>query len=185
MSRRSKQNIIAGVVAGVGIMLILSTVWVISREHRFKKYINKEHGFSIKYPALWAYEENKNGAAVIFYSPQENDLDFFQESVNVVVQSIAGSPMNLKDYSQLAIEQMEAVFEENLIIIESAPTYFAGQAGYKFIFLGKGPGLDYQYMSAWTIKDLVAYQITYTSLASQYKQYISKAKRMLKSFRFQ
>lgn len=183
MSRRIKQNIIAGVVAGVGIILILSTVWVFTREHRFKNYKNKSYGFSIKYPALWALEENKNGAAVIFYSPQENDLDYFQESVNVIVQDISGNPMDIRDYSELAIKQMEVVFEDNLIIIESAPKFFAGQTGYIFIFIGKGSGTDYHYMSAWTIKDLVAYQITYTSLTTKYEQYISIAKKMLRSFR--
>ena len=118
MSQREKQNIITGIVAGVGIILILSGAWVASREYRFKSYKNKAHSFSIKYPATWALEENTNGTAVIFYSPQENDLDYFKENVNVVVQDISGNPMNIKDYSKLAVEQMEAVFEENLIIYE-------------------------------------------------------------------
>jgi len=185
MSRRKKQNVIVGIVAGIGIILILSVVWVTSKEYRFKRYRSDEKNFSIKYPASWAYEENINGAAVIFYSPQENDLDYFKESVNVVVQNIAGNPMNLKDYSQLAIKQMEAVFEENMITIESVPTFIAGQSGYKLVFLGKGPETDYQYMSVWTISGLTAYQVTYTSLASQYERYIFKVKKMLKSFRIE
>ena len=185
MSRRKKQNIISGVVAGVGIILILSGAWVVSREYRFKSYKNEEHGFSIKYPALWALEENKNDTAVIFYSPQENDMDFFKESVNVVVQDISGNPMNIKDYSQLAIEQMEAVFEENMIIFESEPTFFADRSGYKLVFVGKGPETDYKYMSVWTIEGLTAYQLTYTSLNSQYERYVSKVKKMQESFRIE
>jgi len=182
VSRRQKQNIINGVVAGVGIILILSGAWVVSREYRFKSYKNKEYGFSIKYPALWALEENKNGAAVIFYSPQENDMDFFKESVNVVVQDISGNPMNIKKYSKLAVEQMEAVFEDNMIIFESKPTFFADRSGYKLVFVGKGPEVDYKYMSVWTIEGLTAYQVTYTSLNSQYEHYISKVEKMLESF---
>ena len=185
MSQRKTKNIFIGVAAGVGIILILSGAWVASREYRFKSYKNSEHGFSIKYPAAWSLEENKNGAVVLFYSPQENDLDFFKESVNVVVQDISGNPMDIRGYSQLAIEQMEAVFGENMIIIESAPTFFADRTGYKLIFLGKGPETDLRYMSVWTIEGLTAYQVTYTSLNSQYERYVSKVKRMLRSFRIE
>ena len=124
-------------------------------------------------------------AAVLFYSPQENDLDFFKESVNVVVQDISGNPLNLKEYSQLAIEQMKVVFGDNMVIFESAPTFFADQSGYKLIFVGKGPETDLRYMSVWTIKGLTAYQVTYTALNSQYERYISKVKKMLKSFRIE
>lgn len=176
---------IIGIVAGVGIILILSVAWVASREYRFKRYTNDEKNFSIKYPALWTYEENINDAAVIFYSPQENDLDFFKESVNVVVQNISGNPMNLQGYSQLAIKQMEAVFGENMIILESAPTFIADRSGYKLVFLGKGLEADLQYMSVWTIDGTTAYQVTYTSIASQYERYIFKVKTMLRSFRIE
>jgi len=175
--------LISGIAAGVGIFLILSVAWVASKDYRFKRYKNEENNFSIKYPALWAYEENINGAAVVFYSPQENDLDFFKESVNVVVQDIAGNPMEIKDYAKLAIKQMEAVFGENMIIIESEPIFFANRSGYKLVFVGKGPETDLRYMSVWAIEGLTAYQVTYTSLNTQYEHYVSKVKRMLRSFR--
>jgi len=185
LSKRKKQYIIFSIVAGIGIILILSGAWVVSREYRFRSYTSDDHGFSIKYPAVWSQEENKNGAAVLFYSPQENDLDFFKESVNVVVQDISGNPTNIKEYSQLAIEQMKAVFGDNMIIFESNPTFFAGQSGHKLVFVGKGPEADLQYMSVWTIKDLTAYQVTYTALNSQYERYMSKVNKMLKSFRIE
>jgi len=185
VSQRKKHKIITGIVAGIGIILILSVAWVTSREYRFKRYKNNRNNFSIKYPASWALEENINGAAVIFYSPQENDLDYFKENVNVVVQDISRNPLNLKEYSELAIEQMEVVFEENLIILDSAPAFIADQAGYKFVFIGKGPETDYKYMSVWTIDGLTAYQVTYTALASQYERHLSNAKRMIRSFRIE
>jgi len=185
VSQRKKQYIIISIVAGIGIILIVSGAWVVSREYRFRSYTNDEYGFSINYPALWSLEENTNGTAVLFYSPQENDLDFFKENVNVVVQDISGNPLNLKDYSQLAIEQMEAVFEDNMIILESEPTFFAGQSGYKLVFIGKSPETDLRYMIVWTVKGLTAYQVTYTALNSQYERYISKVKKMLKSFRIE
>lgn len=185
MDRRKKQNIIIGIVAGIGIVLILSAAWIASKEYRFKRYKSDEKNFSIKYPASWTYKENTNDAVIIFYSPQENDLDFFKESVNIVVQDISGNPMNLRNYSKLAIEQMEAVFGENMIILESVPTFVADRSGYKLVFLGKGLEAELQYMSVWTIDGTTAYQVTYTAIASQYERYISKVEKMLKSFRIE
>jgi len=183
VDRRQKQNLIIWVVAGAGIILILSALWIVSKEHRFNKYRNDRYGFSIKYPAAWSLEENTNDVAVIFLTPQENELDFFKESVNVGVQDIAGNPMDLKEYSEMAIKQMEVVFGENLITLELGPTFIAKQNGYKFVFLGKGPETELKFMIVWLISGLTAYQVTYTSLTSQYDRYLPKVKRMLRSFR--
>ena len=182
MDKRQKQAIIAGVAAFLGTVLILGVAWVASREYRFKKYHNKAGGFSITYPAAWSLQENTGGAAVIFFSPKANDLDFFQENVNVVVQDISGNPMTLKAYSELAIKQMQLVFEDNFVVLESAPAVVDLQSAYRLVFLGKGPGTELKYMSVWLIKDLTAYQITYTALASQYDLYVGKMKRMVSSF---
>lgn len=183
MNQRQKKNLIAALTALLGVALILLVVLIMTKEHRFKTYHNKAGGFSIRYPAAWSWEENKGGAAVIFFSPKDNELDFFKESVNVVVQNITDNPMNLKDYSEQAIKQMEVVFEENFIVLESGPTFIAGRPAYKLIFIGKGSDTELKYMSVWTLEGLTAYQITYTALASQYDRYIGEMKRMVNSFR--
>lgn len=158
-------------------------LWIFSKAYRFNQYTDDRHNFSIKYPVSWSLEINKNNAAVIFYSPKEGDLDFFRENVNVVVQDIARKSMNIKKYSSTAIKQMEAVFGDNMIIIESGPMYFSGHEGYKFVFRGKTSETELQYMSVWTINGLTAYQVTYTALASQYERHLPNAKRMIRSFR--
>ncbi|MCK5179751.1 MAG: hypothetical protein KAR32_09495, partial [Candidatus Omnitrophica bacterium] len=168
MNRRQKQALFIRSVALLGVVLILGVVWIMSREYRSNEYHSKAGGFSIRYPVTWSFQENTGGAAVIFFSPKANELDFFKENVNIVVQDISQAPMELKAYSKLAIKQMQIVFEDNFVIIESGPTFIAGQVAYKLIFLGKGPDTELKYMSVWTIKGLTAYQITYTALSSQY-----------------
>lgn len=182
VSRRKKQNVMIVVVSLVGIALIAIALWYFSQEYRSHKYHNDSGRFSIKYPAAWSYEEDKNGAAVIFYTPKENDLDDFIESVNVVVQNISANPMTLKKYSEKALEQMDAVFGENMAIYESGVTFIAGQTGYKLVFTGKTAESELRYMVVFLIKGVTVYQVTYTSLSSQYDLYLSKVNRMLKSF---
>ncbi|MBN1870262.1 MAG: hypothetical protein JW847_06800 [Candidatus Omnitrophica bacterium] len=183
MDQRQKLNLIYSVTALLGIVLILGTVLILGKEHRFKKYHDKYGGFSISYPAAWSLEKGKGGTAVIFFSLQENDMDFFKESVNVVVQDISANPLDFKAYTELAIKQMELVFGENFVILESGPAFVAGRSAYKLIFLGKGPDTELKYMCVWLLKDVTAYQITYTALSSQYDRYIDKVKKMVNSFR--
>ena len=182
MNSRQKKNLIFNIAAGIGIIAIGITSWIFFNHYRFNQYTNDQHNFSIKYPASWTLGENINNAAVIFYSPQETELDIFRENVNIVVQDISKNPLSLKRYSKTAIRQMEAVFSNNMMILESEPMFFAGQEGYKFVFTGKTPETELQYMSVWTITGLTAYQVTYTALASQYDRHLPKVKRMIRSF---
>ena len=182
MKRRKKQNLSLGIIAGIGIILILSAFWIFSKGHRFKNYHNERTGFSIKYPVDWAQEETGIGNSVIFLSAQENELDIFRENVSVVVQDLSGNPMALKEYSELAIHQMEVVFKENLIILVSEPAFFGKRKGYKFEFLGKGPDAELHYLIYWTIRGMTAYQVTYTAISSKYDRYLSKVKKMIRSF---
>ena len=184
MNQRQKHTLIAAIVALLGIILILGVVWTVTKENRFNRYHNKRGGFTMSYPATWAYQEDVGGAAVIFFAPKANDLDFFQENVNIVVEDISGRSANtLASYSKLAVEQMEAVFGENFEIYESGPGLLGIRTAYKLIFLGKGPGTEFKYMSVWTIEGSTAYQVTYTAVASQFDLYLPKMKRMVRSFR--
>lgn len=183
MKQRQKRALITGCVGILGIILIMGVIWIVSKEHRFNKYHNKAGGFSISYPATWSYEENKGGAAVIFFSPKENELDFFKENVNVVIQDISANPLDLNAYTALAIKQMRLVFEDNFVVIESAPAFVAGRGAHRLVFIGKGPDTELKYMSVWTLDGMTAYQITYTALSSQYDRYVGEMKRMVSSFR--
>ncbi len=185
MDHWQKRNLAAGITAAIGIVLILIVVISNSHKYRFKRYRNADKGFSIKYPFLWSYEENKNGAAVIFSSLRDGNSDFFLENVNVVVQDLSKKPKELKKYTETAIMQMEAVFGESMTVLESEPIHIAGRKGYKFDFLGKTPKDTLHYTSVWVLDGHTAYQITYTSLSAQYSKYRSKVKTMINSFRLE
>jgi len=134
VGNRRKQNVVIGIVASIGIILILGALWLVRRDYQFSQYTSDEKGFSIKYPADWSFEENTNGAAILFYSPLENEMDMFKENVNIVIQNVSGDMTEIKKYSEAAVLQMEAVFGENMIITESRQIYFAKKRGYRFVF---------------------------------------------------
>ena len=182
ISRRQKQSLIIMLVSLLSLWLIGGVLWIFGKEWRFLKYQNEAAGFSIRYPLRWSLQENQNGASVIFSSPVENKLDFFQENVNVVVADISQKPMSLVEYSQLAVNQMKVVFKENIEVIESGPTYLSGKPAHRFVYIGRGPEAELKFLMVWTIDEKVAYQVTYAALASTYDIYIKKIEKMIKSF---
>ena len=149
---------------------------------RFLIYVNQPNGIQMAYPVDWSVKENINGATVIFYSPLENELDFFKENINLVIQDISKHPMTLEEYSKIAVDQMKLVFEKNMKIEELSDTTLDGLRAKKLVFIGKGPQADLKYMSVWAIDGTTVYQLTYLAIASQYNQYLLKIKYMLSTF---
>jgi hypothetical protein len=172
-----------GFVAGIGLIIASLSVWHMYSETRFVKYEHPTGFFRMTYPPNWTLIENEGGAAAIFYSPLENELDIFKENVNIVIQDLSKNPMPLKQYTKTAINQMKVVFKEGMNIVESTPTYLSGMEAHKFVFEGSGPDGDLRFMSIWTVKGETAFQFTYTALKTEWDEYKTKADKMAKSFR--
>ena len=183
MKRRRQLTPLYIALGCFGLISLLLIGWFYFKEFRFKNYSNLEQGFSLRYPADWTIEENKNGAAVIFYAPSKNALDIFQENVNVVVREQGNDPTGLEEYSRLAVEQLRTVFHDNVVMLENENTRLAGLPGHKIVFVGKGVETDLKYYCVWTIKGSRAFQITYTSLEADYDDYVAKVNRLIGSFR--
>lgn len=168
-------------IAGLGLILIGFVLWKQYSEQGFRTY--RSQGFQLKYPATWSVSENLDGVAVLFSSPLENDLDFFKENVNIVVQPVPKELKRFEQYNDLALRQMRAVFENNMVIIENRDLIWNGNQGHKLVYIGKSPESDLKLMHYWTIEKGLAYQFTYTALATKFDEYIEKVNVMVKSFR--
>lgn len=183
MRSRKQQTILFGIIGGVGSLLILLTIWLYSRPYKLLKYENNLYGFSLRYPATWSYKENQDGAAAIFMTPNENPLDTFRENVNIVIQDIPRQSPTLREYTKRAIFQLQVVFGQGLIILESKPAIIDGRAAHRFVFLSRIDNVDFRTMCMWTLAEGKAYQITYTALNAQYDKYIGQVKRLVRSFK--
>ncbi len=186
MKNRKLKNIQFNIIAAIGILLILTTFLYLGKNYFFfKKYTHPSNDFSIRYPSDWSVEENKKGVATILLSPLENDLDLFKENVNIVVQDLSIHPLNLEEYTKLAIKQMKIVFKKNMSILESKPVKLAGRPAHEFVYLGNmGDGrANIKIMHIWTLDGLTAYQVTYTALEDKYDKYLLKVKEMIRSFK--
>ncbi len=183
MKKRQRQTLIFWIILVVMIVLIAAAL--ILQMESFAFYNNPTAGFHMKYPQKWTVKENPmEGAAVVFISPKENELDYFQENVNIVVQDLSKKPMNLDEYSNLAITQLIAVFKSNVDMIESKSIFWANKPAHKIVYIGKGDnGARTKLMHIWIIQRTTAYQLTYAAQEAQYDKYIGLVNTMVNSFR--
>ena len=64
------------IICGVtGILLIFLIFWNDYQSRKLTLYVDSNNQFTIKYPPDWIVRSDLAGAAVIFNSPLENDLD--------------------------------------------------------------------------------------------------------------
>lgn len=174
-----------GISAALGVILISSVAYLNYRQKIMWKYKDPAKEISIKYPANWKPMPGYGGAKVVFASPFDGQLDYFQENVSVVIQDISKHPASLREYSDEAIYQMELVFKHNFILEETtAVATLSGYPAYKLIFTGKGPDTELRYYMTWCVVDEVtAYQITYTAFTSQFDKYYPQVQKMVASFK--
>lgn len=169
-------------MGALGALMIAYALYYFNRDFGFRTYTDKQAGFSVQYPVDWAYAVNKDGTNVIFYTPYESELDIFTENVNIVVTDISKKPMSLMEFTNLALKQMEALFANNIKIVESEPYPLGNRNGYKYTIVGAGES-SIKFMMVWTLKGSDVYQFTYAALDSAYERYLDKVETMVKSFR--
>lgn len=182
MKRRKRFSLVFLLIMAAALGTVVLVVLSFLKGFKFSVYTNETYGVEIQYPSDWTYEENKNGAVVIFYSPLENQLDFFRDNINIVIQDISSTPMTLESYSQLAVEQMKTLFGQNMQVESLSATTLDRRPARKLIFRGAGPNADLKYLSVWMIDNSKVYQITYLAVASQFNNHLLKILTMLKTF---
>jgi len=184
MLNRKQLSIFYYTIAFIGIVIILVALKIFLETFEYKTFKDEKAAFKINYPKKWSYAENENGARVIFYSPSENSMDFFRESVNIVVSPVVNAKeTSFEQYSKKAIRQMAAVFGDRLNIKEAGEVLLDGRQAFNFVFIGKGKEYDLKYKITWTVVKERAYHITYMSMENQYDTYIADVNRMLHSFK--
>jgi serine/threonine-protein kinase len=148
-------------------------------------YNDPEYKFSLKYPLDWKKEERKMGQAVTFSSPKENDLDEFQESVNVTIENLSWRKdkdlITPESYAKESITSLKnslldfKLLEGDFYTLDKNPAY-------KIIFSGVRNGENLKYIMVFTIREPFAYLVTYTAKENKFTDYEKTANEMIESF---
>jgi len=177
-----------GIWINLALVLIIVVVaflaWAISKDYRYKKYVNEGKGFSVKYPATWIISDLPLPYDVLFLTPLEDDMDVYYEMVNIMVVTFGEVKITNEEYNKLTIDQLQAIYRDKMTIVELNPqALIDGRNAFRFVFIAQGYNADTKILITWLKEEDTVYQITYTALASHYENYIKQVNTMIDSFR--
>ena len=149
-----------------------------------KTYTNSTYGLSLEYPEDWSMKENPaTGIVVAFGSPKESSDDKFVDNVNV-------SFTNLSSKDALTLDQLaDAWLKETE---NSAPTFklldrqhtsVAGETAEQLVYSFSNKGMDMKGMVVITMKNKMAYIVTYSAEEGSYDKFVDAANTMVSSLK--
>jgi serine/threonine-protein kinase len=168
------------------IFLVVLAVGCTGTGVEFSTYINSVHGLRMDYPSDWEVSEHESHEeglfASLFMSQQENSSDNFQENVNVLVRDMSDYPITFENFTTVNLQLLEQLTLGSFTLITSTQTTLAGNEAHKIVYtLGSNGYPTMKLMQVWTVKDDVAYVITYTALDDAYSRFLATVQHMIDS----
>ncbi len=139
----------------------------------FLTYENSEYGIQIDYPSSWGKTE-PDDVIVAFMSQGESTS---QANLNLVMNDLSEQNLELKEYTQLVLEQLKQTFPD-IEILKSRSTVLANIPAYQVIYTTS----NVKVMQIWTIKHKISYIWTYTTKEEEFEEHQRTIEAMLDSF---
>jgi hypothetical protein len=183
MQAQTKRKILITLTALAGALLCAAAGWFMYYSAQFSDYFDPEYHFSIKYPKNWIVNKHpQENVAVVFLCPKETALDTIQQNFNVTVQPVPGHLASLNDFSDKIKQQMTAVFQKNIKIVEDKSIQFGMRQGHKMVIDAPNPD-SMKLVCAWTIKGgSTAYILTFLGDFRRFEKYKAIVDTMISSF---
>ncbi|OPZ97011.1 MAG: hypothetical protein BWY72_01411 [Bacteroidetes bacterium ADurb.Bin416] len=146
----------------------------------------KAAGFSLDYPATWEMvSPPPTGMAALVVTPQTSEDDAFRDNVNVLIQSLEGTPIqHLDQYVALSVEQITTAFADSKLLTNERVT-LQGQPAHHMVYTATQNRRLTQFDQYFLVKDAKVYVLTLTCEQSAVATFAKEGRRILTSFTFQ
>jgi hypothetical protein len=143
-------------------------------------YSNPNLGFALEYPSNWQKEES-----LTFASPQGGIGNRAPEVISITTEVLPTSDFSLDRYSEAALAQVESFPDFKLL--NSSSTTLAGLPAHMIIysFSDEESPTPWQNLQMWTVKDGMAYVITYGGTPEEFDSSLPALQSIMDSFRFE
>ncbi len=149
-------------------------------------YENTTYGFSMSYPAGWMAEEaepNSMSMVVGFLAPGE-DIDNPMNYVTVQIENLPPSQkIALDEYTSAVIGNLKSSYNDFKLLTTKEIT-LGDLPGKELLYTIDNEGTPYEILLQYTIKDNMAYVLTYYAKEDSYVQLEDGAREILSSFGF-
>lgn len=137
--------------------------------------------YSIQYPTKWEIVKGGQMPMTFFYSPLESKEDNFRENVNVLIENLPQSDIDLNKYAEVSEEQIKTMLT-NSVIIESKRIKNDSQEFQKMIYTGDQGIFHLKFEQYYFVKNSKAFVLTFTSQQNTFDNYKETAENILNSF---
>ncbi|HAD14826.1 MAG TPA: hypothetical protein DCF33_20555 [Saprospirales bacterium] len=139
--------------------------------------------FTVVFPSDWELDtSHQSNTSFILFSPLTDKNDRFKENVNLLVQDLSRSPVDLDQFVKISERDLRTI-SESVYFLKNHRKSSAGRPVLHLMYtLGLG-GFDLtfeQYM--WVIRK-EAFVLTFTCQEKTYDQYKAVGQKILNSFR--
>jgi serine/threonine-protein kinase len=147
----------------------------------------EKDNYAINFPADWEYSDFKPQPLVAFmlYSPETSQTeDKFRENINLTIEELSSADYTLDQYTEIALDQVKKQIP-TAKMISILPASIGELDATNVVWSADfGNGTILQFNQLFTIKDRIAYVLTFTATATEYDIYIKDGIKILNSFKF-
>lgn len=141
-------------------------------------YSNPNLGFSLQYPSDWQKEES-----LTFISPQGGVGNRGPEAISITTELLPTSNYSLDRYTEAGLGQVESF--QDFKLLNSSSTLLAGLPAHMIVYSFTDENLTLQNLQAWTVKDGMAYVITYGGTPEEFESSLPVLNGVMDSFRLE
>lgn len=139
-------------------------------------YNNPNLGFSLEYPSNWEKEES-----LTFVSPQGGISNRTPEVISITTEVLPTSDFDLERYTEAALDQIE-VFQD-FRLLNSSSTTLGGLPAHLIVYTFTDESqTPLQNLQVWTVKDGMAYVITYGGTPEEFDSSLPAFQSIMDSF---
>jgi PsbP-like protein len=147
-------------------------------------YNNPSLGFSLEYPSDWQKDDSQPDAPTLI-SPPGGSGNMAPEIINVGTEVLPSSNFGLDSYTDAAIGQVQSF--QDFRLLNSSSTTLGGLPAHMIVYTytDEEDQIPLQNLQAWTVKDGIAYIITYGGTPDEFDSSLPTLQSVMDSFRFE
>lgn len=138
--------------------------------------------FSISYPENWLLDVSENYDVEFFlFSEKESADDKFIECINLMVQDLKGLGIDLKEYTEITVNQINTMLTDGEII-ENKTLSKNGKSYQRISYSGLQKEIDFYFLQYFWIVKEKALVLTFVSETNNLESYEKTAEQIMNSF---
>jgi hypothetical protein len=138
--------------------------------------------FTIVYPSDWELDTSgQRNTALFLFTPLDDEKDAFRENINLLIQDLTQSPVNLDQYIKITEGQISSM--GNMYLLKNERKKAGNRPFHHMVYTGDHAGLDLIFEQYIWVVNNEAFVLTFTCEERMRDRFKDAGQKVLNSFR--